>query len=371
VRPLRVGLVCPYSLDVPGGVQNHVRDLAEALLARGVDAAVLAPSESDCLPPHVTSAGRAVPVPYNGSVARVSFGPVTLARARRWLRDGNFDVLHVHEPATPSLSLLALASWSGPSVATFHTAMDRSRAMTAATSILRPALEKISAGIAVSEQARVRVGRHGADAVVVPNGLFVDRFATARPLRRSRVQVCFLGRFDEPRKGLPILLAALPRLLEGCPDLRVVVVGAGDEAQARAGVLPRSQGALEFCGVVDDATRAGLLAGSDVYVAPHTGGESFGIVLAEAMAAGALVVAADLPAFTAVLGNGRWGAHFSTGDPDDLARVVLRALGDHPAAALRIAEARVAVRAYDWSVIGERVHRVYDAVTGLGGGAGP
>ncbi len=363
-----MGLVCPYSLDVPGGVQNHVRDLAEALLVRGVEVLVLAPSESDSLPAHVTSAGRAVPVPYNGSIARVSFGPVTLGRARRWLREGRFDVLHVHEPATPSLSLLALASWEGPSVATFHTAMERSRAMSAAAGILRPTLDRLSAGIAVSEQARRRVGRHGSDAVVIPNGLFVDRFAAAPPLRLSRPQVCFLGRYDEPRKGLPVLLAALPRMLRNCPGLEVVVVGAGDEAAVRSGIGDACQRALHFVGPVDDPTRASLLAGSDAYVAPHTGGESFGIVLVEAMAAGAPVVAADLPAFRAVLERDRWGSSFRSGDPADLAHVLLATLSD-PAATRRAGEAARAVRAYDWSVVAERVRRVYDAVTGLRGAA--
>ncbi len=367
MRALRVGLVCPYSLDVPGGVQNHVRDLAEILLDRGVQAAVLAPSESEDLPAHVTSAGRAVPVPYNGSVARVSFGPVALARTRRWLRDGRFDVLHVHEPATPSLALLALASWSGPSVATFHTAMERSRAMTAAGGILRPAMEKLSAGIAVSDQARVRVGRAGT--VIVPNGIFVDRFQIA-PQRRSRVQVCFLGRFDEPRKGLSVLLAALPALLEACPELRVVVVGAGDEGRARADVPPHCQHALDFVGAVDDPTRAALLAGSDAYVAPHTGGESFGIVLVEAMAAGTPVVASDLSAFDAVLEQGRWGELFAAGDPEDLTRALVSVLSD-PKSLRRAEEARVAVRAYDWSVVADQVIRVYDAVIGRAGGSSP
>src|SRR5690349_2910740 len=114
---MRIGIVCPYSLDVPGGVQNHVKDLAEALIARGHDVSVLAPSESDDLPPYVVAAGGAVPVPYNGSVARLSFGPVTAARTRRWLREGDFDVLHLHEPATPSLSLLALWAAECPVVA--------------------------------------------------------------------------------------------------------------------------------------------------------------------------------------------------------------------------------------------------------------
>src|SRR5262245_55613396 len=150
-RPVRIGVVCPYSLGTPGGVQNHVRDLAEELLDRGHDVSVLAPVEDGEAPPYVVSAGRAVGVPYNGSVARVTFGPRTAARVRTWLHDGNFDVVHVHEPTTPSASLLTLWAGDGPFVATFHTWQVRSRAMSAAAGLLRPALEKIDARIAVSE----------------------------------------------------------------------------------------------------------------------------------------------------------------------------------------------------------------------------
>ena len=171
---MRVGIVCPYSLDVPGGVQNHVRDLAEVLIDLGHSVSVLAPADDDTpVPSYVVSAGRAVPVPYNGSVARLAFGPLSAARVRRWIREGEFDVLHIHEPATPSLSLLALWAATGPIVGTFHTAMPRSRMMSAASSILRPALEKISARIAVSEPARATLVQHlGGEPVVIPNGLF-------------------------------------------------------------------------------------------------------------------------------------------------------------------------------------------------------
>jgi phosphatidylinositol alpha-mannosyltransferase len=127
---MRIGIVCPYSLDVPGGVQLHVRDLAETLIAMGHRVSVLAPADEDqVLPSYVVAAGRAVAVPYNGSVARLNFGPISAARVRRWLKEGDFDVLHVHEPMTPSLSLLAVMASDVPIVATFHTAMTRSRAM--------------------------------------------------------------------------------------------------------------------------------------------------------------------------------------------------------------------------------------------------
>ena len=158
---MRVGIVCPYSLDVPGGVGWHCRDLAEQLIATGHPVSLLAPADDGTgLPSYVVPAGRAIPMRYNGSVARVNFGPVSAARTRRWLEDGGFDVVHIHEPVSPSLSLLALWAAEGPIVATFHTSNLRSRAMQTAYPLLRPSLEKIAARIAVSEDARRTVTNH-------------------------------------------------------------------------------------------------------------------------------------------------------------------------------------------------------------------
>ena len=180
---MKVGIVCPYSWDVPGACSSTCATSPRCCIARGHEVSVLAPADDDTpLPPYVVPAGRAVPVPYNGSVARVNFGPLSAARVRRWLREGDFDVLHVHEPTTPSLSLLACWAATGAIVATFHTANLRSRAMLAAYPILEPALEKIGARIAVSEDARRTLVEHvGGDAVLIPNGVFVDRFAAAAP----------------------------------------------------------------------------------------------------------------------------------------------------------------------------------------------
>src|SRR5689334_17301742 len=181
---MRVGMVCPYSFDVPGGVQNHVHDLAETLISFGHEVSVLAPADDDeDLPPFVVSAGRAVPVPYNGSIARLAFGPISATRVRRWLAAGQFDVLHVHEPINPSLSMLAVPSARGPVVATFHTAMTRSRAIAAARGLLQLVLEKITGRIAVSELARkVQVEHLGRSAWEIPNGVAVARYASAQPL---------------------------------------------------------------------------------------------------------------------------------------------------------------------------------------------
>jgi phosphatidyl-myo-inositol alpha-mannosyltransferase len=370
---VKIGIVCPYSWDVPGGVQFHVRDLAEVLLGRGHDVSVLAPADDDTpLPPYVVPAGRAVPVPYNGSVARVNFGPISAARVRRWLREGAFDVLHVHEPATPSLSVLACWAATGPIVATFHTSTLRSRAMLAAYPILEPTLEKIRARIAVSEDARRTLVEHiGGDAVLIPNGVFVDRFATASPepsWRGAAGTVGFIGRMDEERKGLPTLLTAFESVLAQRPGVRLLVAGRGDVDEASEDMSPAVREAVTFLGQVSESDKARLLRSVDVFVAPNLGGESFGIVLVEALAAGAPVVASDLDAFRRVLDDGRVGVLFPTGDVAALAAAVGRLLDDP---GLREDLRRTGCqwsRRYDWDVVVEELLAVYETVA-AGAGA--
>lgn len=366
---MRIGLVCPYSLDIPGGVQNHVKDLAEALIGLGHNVSVLAPSEEEhALPSYVVPAGRAIPVPYNGSVARVSFGPVVATRVRRWLREGRFDVIHLHEPASPSLSLLALWAAECPVVATFHTSQIRSRAMSASASILRPSLEKITGRIAVSEYARDTLVQHvGGEPVVIPNGVYVDRFARATPRAEWRGPggtLAFVGRLDEPRKGFPLLAQAFGRIAEECPGLRLLVVGGGDIERARASIPAGTRDQVTFLGRADDAEKAAALRTADLYVAPNTGGESFGIVLVEGMAAGATVLASSIPAFRRVLGGGDYGVLFRSEDPADLAEKAIGLLAD-PARRAEIDRAAViGVRRYDWSSIASRVVQVYETVVG-------
>jgi phosphatidylinositol alpha-mannosyltransferase len=359
-------------------VQFHVRDLAESLIGRGHEVSVLAPADDDTpIPDYITSAGKAVPVKYNGSVARMTFGPVTAARVRRWLSAGNFDVLHLHEPVTPSLSMLALWIAQGPIVATFHTALIRSRALQIAYPLVRQSLEKIDARIAVSEDARRTLVDHlGGDAVVIPNGVEVATFADAQPDSRwtgtpDAPTIAFLGRLDEPRKGLPVLTAAIPQILQEIPGARFLIAGRGDEGRDGAleslGELSRH---VEFLGGISDQDKAALLSSVDLYIAPQTGGESFGIVLVEAMSAGACVVASGLGAFRRVLDDGTAGALFAVGDSDDLAQTVIRVLADPCARQAYRARAATFVQQFDWSTVTAEILAVYDTVLAASGALG-
>jgi phosphatidyl-myo-inositol alpha-mannosyltransferase len=368
---VRIGIVCPYSFDVPGGVQSHVVDLAEALIALGHEVSVLAPADDDSPhPSYVVPAGRSVPLPYNGSVARISFGPVSTARVRRWIARGEFDVLHVHEPFALSLSLLAVLCARGPVVATFHTAMTRSRALAAAQGILQILMERITARIAVSALARkVQVEHLDGGAVEIPNGVAVAKFAAATPLPGwpgpsgpgSGGALGFLGRFTEPRKGFGVLREAFVDLAAVRPGLRLLVAGPGeaDDLYSRAPAELRDR--ITFLGLVSEPDKARMLRSVDLYVAPNLGGESFGMILTEAMAAGAAVVASDLDAFRRVLEGGRAGHLFPTGDARALRTAISNLLDDADRRTDLVACGREVVMAYDWPVIAQRVLEVYEA----------
>jgi phosphatidylinositol alpha-mannosyltransferase len=362
---LRIGIVCPYSFDVPGGVQWHTRDLAEYLIGEGHAVSVIAPADDDTpVPDYLVPSGRAVPVRYNGSVARLTFGPRSATLVNKWIQNGEFDVVHIHEPIAPSLALLALWAAEGPVVATFHSSTLKSRALQAARPLLGPSLEKIGGRIAVSEDARDTVRRHvGGDAVVIPNAVFVDRLRGSVTRGRAAGDpptLAFLGRYDEPRKGLHVLAEAMPEILRRCPEARLLVAGQGDEDDARARMDDATARATTFLGRVSDQEKANLLATADVYVAPHTGGESFGIVLVEAMSVGAHLLASDIPPFADVLAGGEYGTMFGNRNADDLARKAVAMLTQPELAAQLAERAQLRAREFDWSVVGKRILEAYE-----------
>lgn len=369
---MRIGMVCPYSFDVHGGVQAHVLQLAEVMHRNGHEVSVLAPASAEghgSLPDYVVSGGKSVPIPYNGSVARLRFGPATHRKVKKWLREGEFDVLHLHEPNAPSLSILALNIAEGPIVATFHTSTTKSRTLSVFEPFLRPMNEKIVGRIAVSDLARRwQMEALGSDAVEIPNGVDVASFASAPCLDgypRPGKAVLFLGRFDEPRKGMSVLIGALPAVVERFPDVEILVVGHGEVEELRDDAGPLADH-LRFLGQVTDAEKASALRGADVYCAPNTGGESFGIVLVEAMASGTAVVASDLDAFRRVLSDGDAGRLVPVDDSAALAAGLIEVLTDDALRTRLVDCATEAVQRYDWSVVAKQIMRVYETVAGAG-----
>jgi len=367
---MRIGLVCPYEWDVPGGVQSHVRDLAETLRGMGHHVEVLTPAEhEESLPAeYFTFAGRTVPIPYNGSMASVQFGPVSAARVRRWLREGHFDVVHVHDPAPPSVGLLVCMIAKGPIVATFHAATVRSKWLAAWGPIIRPWLEKISGRIAVSDFARrVQVEHLGDDAVVIPNGVHVDVFAEG-PMLPGRVRgvdgptIGFLGRYDEPRKGLPVLLDAMRTVVRKHPGAQLLIAGRGDAEDLQQIIGEDLRAHVSVLGELSEEDKAAFLRSVDIYCAPNLLGESFGIILIEALAAGAPIVASDLDAFASVLEQGAAGVLVRRGDAAALARALCGLIADPDRRAELSAKGAQVAAAYDWSVVTRRILAVYETV---------
>jgi phosphatidylinositol alpha-mannosyltransferase len=366
----RIGIVCPYGWDTPGGVQAHIADLATYLISQGHYVSVLAPtSEEENLPNYVVSAGKPISIPYNGAVARILFGPIAFSRVRHWIAQGEFDLLHLHEPAIPSISLLACFAAEGPLVGTFHASAKKQKAIFAIGPILEPVIEKLTARIAVSEAARETLTEHlETDAVVVPNGIYARRLANgALNPQWSGNSIGFIGRFQEPRKGLSILVSALPQIIREVPDVRVIVAGPGDAAEFLQDVPSHLHDRFSFLGRITEQEKADFLHSIGVYVAPNTGGESFGIILAEALAAGAAVVASDIPAFKALLGNGAYGSLFSSEDASSLANSISSLLQNPTEREKLKIEGKIYAQKFDWDEVAMRIYDVYEmAMVGLG-----
>ena len=359
----RIGIACPYGWDTPGGVQSHVGDLAEYLIRQGHYVSVLAPTiDEEHLPDYVTSAGRPISIPYNGAVARVLFGPIAASRVRQWITNGSFDVLHLHEPAIPSISLLACWAAEGPMVGTFHAAAKRQKVTFAVAPILEPVIEKLTARIAVSEAARETLTEHlETDAIVVPNGIYADRYRDGKvDSRWTGNTLGFIGRFEETRKGLEVLVNALPSIIAQYPDVNVFVAGPGDKDAFLKNVDSQLHSRFTFLGRISEEEKANFLTSVSLYIAPNTGGESFGIILAEALAGGASVVASDIPAFDSLLGHGKYGTLFQSENPDDLAKKVIDLLGNEGERREIATRGKLYAQEFDWDVVAEKIYDVYE-----------
>ena len=369
---MRVALVSPYDLGVPGGVQSHVANLAGALRTGGDEVVIVAPGDGRGPFGGYAGTGGSLRVPFNGSVAPIGAGVRSAARTRRYLAEIRPDVIHVHEPLVPAVGLTAARSEVAPVVATFHAWSSDVRAYRMARPLGRRVLDGLAASLAVSDAA---AGYHAAALgvasdrfEVVPNGVEVARFAQVperRPTRGDGPEtLLFVGRL-EPRKGLATLIRAFVRLRAERPDVRLLVVGEGPERARCEQALPApARGAVSFLGRVDDQALVEAYARADVYVSPALGGESFGIVLLEAMAAGRPVVASALPGYRSVVTPGRDGMLVPPGDADALARALGTLLDDPDRRSALVASGRVTAAAHDWPVVAERVRAVYGRVLG-------
>ena len=358
-------MVCPYGWDTPGGVQTHIRDLTQHLIDEGHYVSVLAPISDDSISheDYVVNAGKPISIPVNGSVARVIFGPIASSRAKQWVASGDFDLLHLHEPAIPSLSLLACSAAEGPLVGTFHVSTPKKKAIYAIGPILEPIVEKLTARIAVSELARSTLKDHfETDAVVIPNGIDGQKFSNAKVLAEfsGDYTVGFIGRFEEPRKGLQVLIDSLPIVARFIPNVRYLIAGPGESKDFLKEIDPQLRNRIKFLGRLTDEDKASFLKSIKIYVAPNTGGESFGIILTEALSAGTAVVASDIPAFKAVLENGEAGALFINEDSEDLAKTLVSMLKDDQKLNRLASNGKLSAQKYDWQVVAEQIESVYE-----------
>jgi len=355
---MKIALVTPYSWSIPGGVNNHIKSLAQQLRLKGHEVRILAPSDGP-VEPGVISVGGTLRVPFNGSVARLAFGPRVSGRVRIALRRAAPDVVHVHEPFAPSSSLFATISAEVPIVATFHASV-QSRTYRIGRIPLRPLWKKIAVKIAVSQAARDTVeGIFGPGARIIPNGVDVAQFSVTGPPPKMGKEVLYFGRLEH-RKGPQVLVEALPALFKAVPDAHVVIAGEGPLREKLENAVPKKlRKAVLFTGPFDDTDRLALLSAATVVALPALGGESFGITLAEAMAAGRPVVATSIPGYSAVARGGTDAVLVPPKDADALANEIAALLED-PARAKKMGQnGRRRAHTFDWPVVAEQIEETY------------
>jgi phosphatidyl-myo-inositol alpha-mannosyltransferase len=379
---VRVALVSPYSWTVPGGVNQHIEHLAEELETRGHEPWIIAPvgavtprrravdSRRQRAAERFIPMGSAIPIPSNGSRAYLNFNPRVALRMDRAVRQMRFDLMHVHEPCTPSVSMTAVILATCPVVGTFHAALDDSPWYTSLEVIAKQLIKRVDVRVAVSPAAMAYPARmFPGDFRIIPNGIPVEKYAPAIGAAKVPGRVLFIGR-AEPRKGLTVLVRAFALLRRRRPDATLVVAGANrrqvlDALRAGLGTAVDLAG-VEPLGWVDDVEKVRRLGEAEVVCAPSLTAESFGIVLAEAMAAGVPVVASDLPGYRAVLQDGACGRLVVPDRPDLLADTLDDVLGD-PSLRLSLAAAGLdAARKLSWSSVSDEILEAYDEALAIG-----
>jgi phosphatidylinositol alpha-mannosyltransferase len=365
---VKIGLVTPYVYPVPGGVNEHVRFLYENLRLRGHDVRIITSShglqrssEGD-----VIRIGKGFSMPTNGSVGTITVSPRYVSQVKRVLERERFDVLHFHEPFVPFLSLVVLGQSTSVNIATFHAYAGFSPAYELGSKMLPHYAAKLHGRIAVSAAARHFVDRFfPGDYKVIPNGVNVGRYQRAVPIARwqdGTPNLLFVGRLED-RKGLPHLLKAFRLIRKSGLEARLLVVGSGpQERESRRYVMTRGLQNVEFLGRVSDSEKAQLFKTADVFVSPATGRESFGIVLLEAMAAGAPIVCSDIHGYKGVVQRGRQAILVPPHDAKALAAGITELLVD-PALRARLgASGQERAQQFSWERVTAKVDDYYGFV---------
>ena len=380
---MRIGLVSPYSWHVPSGVNDHIASLAVELEALGHEPWVIAPNgpllsrrRHREVPERFISAGSAVPFASNGSKAYVNVWPLMPWRMDGILRRGDFDLIHLHEPCVPTVTGSSALVGAMPIVGTFHAAGSRSPLYRAFTSAARYAIGRLNVRIAVSETAREFVAQDfPGEYRVIPNGVRISDYAPARRAVKTPGRILFVGR-AEPRKGLQVLLRAFERVRARRPDTSLVLVGPEwSEARSAApgvdvrNVWPMARMAAMGRTGHDDKVRE--MGEAEVLCVPSLRGESFGLVLAEGLAAGLPIVASDLPSYRAVLEDGALGQLVPAGNFDALADALIKLLDD-PARRARLQDRGIqAVERYSWQTVVTQVVQAYEDALAVTAGVRP
>lgn len=364
---LHIALVWPYDAAYAGGVTEHVNQLTHYFRAWGHRVTLIAPYSKGTPPdPDFIPLGHVTPVAVNGSVARVSLSLTLGPKIRQIFQKHHFDIAHIHEPFSPTLPTTFLSRSSVPNVGTFHAAGTRSIGYTSILALLRRLEPKLHGRIAVSAAAQEFAHRYfPADYTIIPNGVDVATYSTQQPsfgLNQASPSVLFVGRFNEERKGFRYLLEAMSYVQRTRPDARLIVAGSGDPTPFLAAIRQWQIRHVEWLGYVSKAQLAALYQQTTLFCAPSTGGESFGIVLLEAMAAGAAVVAADNPGYRDVLDHRVQGLLVPARNAQALAVAILQLIEDQALRAAMAEAGTIKAQLYAWDRVAQRVFAFYRGI---------
>jgi len=370
---VKIGIVSPYDWSYPGGVRDHVRHLADEFIAMGQDVMILAPAsgvKGKLVEDHVYKMGGTTPFPINGSIARITLNPYLGRQVRAVLQRERFDVIHLHEPLLPGLSLTVLRFSRALNVGTFHAFAQTGMTSTpylayaSAYPFLRSSFRRLSGHIAVSRAAKSFISHYfRADYRIIPNGIDLGRFgpgvAPLPHLMDGKRNILFVGRFEK-RKGAKYLLRAIPSIRERHPHTRFIFVGDGALLSGFQRFVERHgwQDIL-FTGYASDEDLPRYFASADIFCSPATGGESMGIVLLEAMAAGKPIVASNIEGYATVINNDRDGLLVPPRDSQALAASIDHLLENDPLRHRFISTGLLKARDYAWPHVASRVLDYY------------